>query len=45
MMRALAGSTNTNEPFSGTLTFYDPENDATIGLQFSNGLLLFTGEL
>jgi len=45
MMRALAGTTNTNEPFSGTIYAADPENEITLILQFSNGILLFRGEL
>ena len=39
-MRALAGSTNTNEPFSGVIQYADhPEGDA-YNLTFSNGILL-----
>jgi hypothetical protein len=38
MMRALAGSTNTNQPFSGTLEFKDP-NDDTVTIVVSNGII------
>ena len=37
MMRALAGSTNTNEPFSGTISVTGTNNTNT--LVFSNGIL------
>jgi hypothetical protein len=40
MMRALAGSTNTNQPFSGTLVFTDPiESDVNV-LTVSNGIIV-----
>jgi len=39
MMRALGGSTNTNEPFSGLLTFIDDAN-GTNTITVSNGLIL-----
>jgi hypothetical protein len=45
MMRALAGQTNTNYPFSGTFYVTDPENDVVWGLYFSNGILFLVGEL
>lgn len=38
MMRALAGSTNTNEPFSGSISVVGTNNTNT--LVFSNGILL-----
>lgn len=37
MMRALSGSTNTNEPFSGTISVVGTNNTNT--LTFSNGIL------
>ena len=37
MMRALAGSTNTNHPFSGTVSVVGTNNTNT--LTFSNGIL------
>jgi hypothetical protein len=37
-MRALAGSTNTNQPYSGTYEFNVP--GGTVNLVFSNGILL-----
>jgi len=37
-MRALAGSTNTNEPFSGTIEFQDL-NDDTVTIVVSNGII------
>jgi hypothetical protein len=43
MMRALAGSTNTNEPFSGTITFRD-EGDANRDMVISNGIILSISE-
>jgi len=39
MMRALAGSTNTNEPFSGTLYLLDLNSDE-IQITVSNGIIL-----
>jgi len=39
MMRALAGSTNTNQPFSGTLSWQD-YNDDTVSIVVSNGIIL-----
>jgi hypothetical protein len=39
MMRALAGSTNTNEPFSGTITVRDDGNDNR-DIVISNGIIL-----
>jgi hypothetical protein len=39
MMRALSGSTNTNEPFSGTLSWQD-YNDDTVSIVVSNGIIL-----
>jgi len=38
-MRALAGSTNTNEPFSGTITVLDDGNDNR-DIVISNGIIL-----
>jgi hypothetical protein len=38
MMRALAGSTNTNQPFSGSISVVGTNNTNT--LIFSNGILL-----
>jgi hypothetical protein len=38
MMRELAGSTNTNEPFSGSISVVGTNNTNT--LVFSNGILL-----
>jgi hypothetical protein len=38
-MRALAGSTNTNQPFSGTFDFQD-FSDLTVRLTISNGIIL-----
>jgi hypothetical protein len=42
-MRALAGSTNTNEPFSGTLSWQD-FNDDTVSIVVSNGIILSVSE-
>jgi hypothetical protein len=42
MMRALAGSTNTNEPFSGTFSIRD-ENSDTRDISVSNGIILQIG--
>jgi hypothetical protein len=42
-MRALAGSTNTNEPFSGTLSWQD-YNDDTVSIVVSNGIILSVSE-
>jgi len=39
MMRALAGSTNTNQPFSGTMSWQDYNND-TVSIVVSNGIIL-----
>jgi len=44
-MRALAGSTNTNEPFSGVLNVSDPEASVTWALTFSNGILIRREEI
>jgi hypothetical protein len=38
-MRALAGSTNTNEPFSGSIIFTDDVNDQRT-IAISNGIIL-----
>jgi hypothetical protein len=38
MMRALAGSTNTNEPFSGTIQFVDG-NNVDIYIYVTNGII------
>jgi hypothetical protein len=38
-MRALAGSTNTNEPFSGSIAF-DDGNQNTVTITVSNGIIL-----
>jgi hypothetical protein len=38
-MRALAGSTNTNQPYSGTFDFQD-FSDNTVRLTISNGIIL-----
>jgi hypothetical protein len=38
-MRALAGSTNTNQPFSGTFSWQD-FNDDTVSIVVSNGIIL-----
>jgi hypothetical protein len=43
-MRALAGSTNTNQPFSGTVPYYDPVDEIARELIFSNGILLSVEE-
>jgi hypothetical protein len=40
MMRALAGSTNTNEPYSGVFRFTDPETEFTYIATVSNGIIL-----
>jgi hypothetical protein len=42
MMRALAGSTNTNQPFSGTFTIKD-ENSDNRDVTISNGIVLSVG--
>jgi hypothetical protein len=42
-MRALAGSTNTNQPFSGTLSWQD-YNDDTVSIVVSNGIILSVSE-
>ena len=39
-MRALAGSTNTNEPYSGVFRFTDPETEFTYIATVSNGIIL-----
>jgi hypothetical protein len=39
MMRALAGSTNTNQPFSGTISFPDANNDDQT-ITISNGIIV-----
>jgi hypothetical protein len=44
-MRALAGSTNTNEPFSGVVNVSDPEASVTWALTFSNGILIRREEI
>jgi hypothetical protein len=38
-MRALAGSTNTNEPFSGTVEYHNHNADPFF-MQISNGIIL-----
>jgi hypothetical protein len=38
-MRSLAGSTNTNEPYSGTVEFQD-FSDNTVSIVVSNGIIL-----
>jgi len=38
-MRSLAGSTNTNEPYSGTVEFQD-FSDSTVSIVVSNGIIL-----
>jgi len=43
MMRALAGSTNTNQPFSGTFQFKD-QNDDVFVATVSNGIILSVQE-
>jgi hypothetical protein len=40
MMRALAGSTNTNEPFSGSFQWTDPDDSLTYTATVSNGIIL-----
>jgi hypothetical protein len=40
MMRALAGSTNTNAPFSGTLTVDDTALQANVQVIISNGIIV-----
>jgi hypothetical protein len=40
MMRELAGSTNTNEPYSGVFRFTDPETEFTYIATVSNGIIL-----
>lgn len=45
LVRALAGSTNTSEPYSGTFYVTDPEASVTWQLTFSNGILLTVSEL
>ena len=40
MMRALAGSTNTNQPFSGSFAFTNPDNNLTYTAVVSNGIIL-----
>jgi hypothetical protein len=42
-MRALAGSTNTNEPFSGALSWRD-YNDDMVSIVVSNGIILSVSE-
>jgi hypothetical protein len=44
-MRALAGSTNTNAPFSGGFQFQDPETSYVYVVTVSNGIILFINEL
>jgi hypothetical protein len=39
VMRALAGSTNTNEPFSGVINFFDFNEDANT-VTISNGIII-----
>jgi hypothetical protein len=39
-VRALAGSTNTNEPFSGTLTVDDTALESSVQIVVSNGIIL-----
>jgi hypothetical protein len=39
MMRALAGSTNTNQPFSGTVSIFDFNEDSHVVI-ISNGIIL-----
>jgi hypothetical protein len=43
-MRALAGSTNTNAPFSGEFKFEDPDTSNTYSATVSNGIILFISE-
>jgi hypothetical protein len=38
-MRALAGSTNTNEPHSGTINVFDV-NEQEVQLTISNGIIV-----
>jgi len=38
-MRALAGSTNTNQPFSGTFRFRNPDTEADFEAVVSNGII------
>jgi hypothetical protein len=40
MMRALAGSTNTNQPFSGTFNSYDPVSEEYYTVTVSNGIIV-----
>jgi hypothetical protein len=40
MMRALAGSTNTNQPFSGTFNTYDPVSEEYYTVTVSNGIIV-----
>ena len=39
-MRALAGSTNTNQPFSGTFNTYDPVSEEYYTVIVSNGIIV-----
>jgi hypothetical protein len=39
MMRALAGSTNTNQPFSGTVEYHNHAADPFF-MEISNGIIL-----
>jgi len=43
MMRALAGSTNTNQPFSGTIVYKTP-SDESWDITVSNGIILYIQE-
>jgi hypothetical protein len=43
-VRNLTGSTNTNEPFSGTFNFNDPETQSDFAVTVSNGIILFINE-
>lgn len=42
MMRALAGSTNTNEPFSGIIQYADSPTGDTYEMTVSNGIIIKT---
>lgn len=40
VVRNLTGSTNTNEPYSGSFKFQDPDTSATYTATVSNGIIL-----
>lgn len=40
VMRALAGSTNTNQPFSGVFNFQDPDTLGSFAATVSNGIIV-----